>query len=51
MTFKGTLGLGTVKSKDSLDENSRSNQKLWSHGKIRYNYDLSIRMCLLAVKD
>lgn len=39
MTFKETLGQGAIRSNDSMNENSRSNQKPWSHEKNRYNYD------------
>lgn len=39
MTFKETLGLRAIRSNDSMNENSRSNQKPWSHEKIRYNYN------------
>jgi hypothetical protein len=38
MTFKEPLALEAIKGKESLDENSRSNQKLWSHEKTRCNY-------------
>lgn len=48
MIFKELLVLEVIKGKESLDENLRSNQKLWSYEKIRCNYGFYLEYVFIS---